>query len=123
MKISAEVKYAMSIISFINKLKDDERANSIRVSDALDVESSEFISAILGKLTKAGILNSKKGPGGGYALAKSPEKFSLNEVLEAVNQPFRAISKTDKPDLCNKIEKTLQLNLDKFTKIEVANFL
>jgi hypothetical protein len=39
--------------------------------------------------TQAALLQSIKGPNGGYRLAKSPNEISLLEVLEAVDGPIR----------------------------------
>jgi len=43
-----------------------------------------FLLQILRDLTKKGILESKRGGNGGYALARRPEETSLLEVIEAV---------------------------------------
>ena len=44
----------------------------------------KFLELILLELKKAGILFSKKGKGGGYLLAKNPEKISLAEIIRTL---------------------------------------
>ena len=44
-----------------------------------------YLSKILGRLTAAGLLSSEKGPGGGFALARSPEEIRFVDVLRAVD--------------------------------------
>ena len=46
-----------------------------------------FLYRVLRRLVDAGILTGVSGPGGGYALAKAPEKISLAEIVEAVEGP------------------------------------
>ncbi len=40
-----------------------------------------FLRKILQKLNKAGVLRSRKGRGGGFVLAKRPEKIFLRELI------------------------------------------
>ena len=48
----------------------------------------KFLENILLQLKKAGILVSKKGKGGGYALAQSPSQIKLANVIRLVNGPI-----------------------------------
>ena len=43
--------------------------------------SRPFLRKILQRLNKAGVLHSLKGRGGGFVLAKSPEKIFLRELI------------------------------------------
>lgn len=46
-----------------------------------------FLYRILRRLVDAGIMTGVSGPGGGYALARSPRKITLWEVIQAVEGP------------------------------------
>lgn len=48
----------------------------------------KFLENILLELKKAGILDSKKGKGGGYFLKKSPEKIQVATVIRLINGPI-----------------------------------
>jgi Rrf2 family protein len=48
----------------------------------------KFLENILLELKKANILDSKKGKGGGYFLAKPPKKILLAEVLRLIDGPI-----------------------------------
>jgi Rrf2 family iron-sulfur cluster assembly transcriptional regulator len=43
-----------------------------------------FLTQILQDLRKAGLVEARRGPGGGYALARPPAQITLAEVLRAV---------------------------------------
>lgn len=48
----------------------------------------KFLENILLELKKAGILNSKKGKGGGYFLKKDPSKVKVANIIRLVNGPI-----------------------------------
>ena len=48
----------------------------------------KFLENILLELKKAGILDSKKGKGGGYFLKKDPSKVNIAAVIRLVNGPI-----------------------------------
>jgi Rrf2 family protein len=48
------------------------------------------IEPLLQALTRGGILESLRGPKGGYRLARAPRAIRLTEVLEAVTEPGEA---------------------------------
>jgi Rrf2 family iron-sulfur cluster assembly transcriptional regulator len=45
---------------------------------------TRYLEQIFQKLRRAGLVASKRGPGGGYSLARSPEEITLADVLLAV---------------------------------------
>lgn len=45
--------------------------------------SQRYLEQIFQSLKKAGILTSKRGPQGGYMLARSPDKINLAEIVAA----------------------------------------
>ncbi len=52
--------------------------------------SEAHLSKVLRKLVRAGLVLSARGPGGGFRLARKPEKIALIEIYEAVEGPFQA---------------------------------
>jgi Rrf2 family protein len=57
----------------------------------------KFLELILLELRHSGILQSRKGKGGGYFLAREPASVTLGEILRVVEgslAPMRCVSKT-----------------------------
>ena len=52
----------------------------------------EFLEQILLTLKNAGLLSSRRGVGGGYALIKSPNDISLGQVIRALDGPLAPIN-------------------------------
>lgn len=51
----------------------------------------KFLDAILLELRNEGMLRSKKGPGGGYALSKSASDIYIGQVIRALDGPLAPI--------------------------------
>jgi len=51
-----------------------------------------FMDAILLELTKAGILHSKKGRGGGYHLARPANKITAGQLIRILDGPLAPIA-------------------------------
>lgn len=62
--------------------------------------SPTFLGKIVQSLAKAGILATRRGVGGGIALAKPPEAFTLLQVIEAVEGPLAIIECLRQPGGC-----------------------
>ncbi len=52
----------------------------------------KFLEAILLELKKKGILQSKKGKGGGYSLARHPRDIYMGEVVRLLDGPIAPVS-------------------------------
>ena len=59
------------------------------MADALGVSKSHLVK-VLQRLTKAGLVRSSRGPGGGYSLTRPPREVSIREVYEMVEGPIDA---------------------------------
>jgi Rrf2 family protein len=51
----------------------------------------KFLDAILGELRKAGVVYTKKGPGGGYMLARAAGDIKIGQVIRAIDGPLAPI--------------------------------
>jgi Rrf2 family protein len=83
-----------------------------------------FLLKVLKPLVSARVLNSIKGPNGGYRLARPADEISILEILEAVDGPIRGQS-TFSPDetngtlakrldqICNKAAEEVRKQLQK----------
>lgn len=51
----------------------------------------KFLEAILAELKQHGILRSRKGRGGGYTLAKSPDTITLASIIRVLDGPLAPV--------------------------------
>lgn len=52
--------------------------------------SLSYLEQLFGKLRRSNIVESVRGPGGGYYLAKPAEKITIAEIIVAVDEPLDA---------------------------------
>jgi Rrf2 family protein len=51
-------------------------------------ESEAHLSKVLQRMVRAGLVRAKRGPGGGFELARPAESITLKEVYEAIEGPI-----------------------------------
>ena len=51
----------------------------------------KFLDTILGELRNAGLVNSKKGKGGGYTLARSAQDIRVGHIIRILDGPLAPI--------------------------------
>ena len=83
MRANQQLQYAIYGV-FDLAYNGSERPTCIQEIAARQAIPARYLEQIFQKLRRAGIVKSKRGPGGGYVLARSPEEISLADVLLAV---------------------------------------
>lgn len=83
MKYSVMVEYALHSLVYLIDVPPNE---SIGIKDLSEFQglSETYLSKVLGKLSKEGIVSSVSGVKGGYRLNKKPEDISFWDVVRAV---------------------------------------
>lgn len=84
-------KYGLKAIIHLAKLDAGETAQVADIAVKNNI-SKKFLDAILLDLRNAGMLRSKKGPGGGYALAKPARTIKVGAVIRALEGPIAPIA-------------------------------
>ena len=83
MKFSAQEEYGLRCLLQIARLGPD---GSMTIPEISRIEglTPTHVAKLTMILRKGGFLSSTRGQAGGYALARSPEKIIVGEVLEAL---------------------------------------
>jgi Rrf2 family iron-sulfur cluster assembly transcriptional regulator len=58
-----------------------------------------FLEQVFQDLRRAGLVTSKRGPRGGYQLARAPDKIRIGDVLRALEGPVRLLPLARAPEL------------------------
>jgi Rrf2 family protein len=87
MKISRSTGYALLAVGYIARHKDRKIVSSHDISEQYDIPW-EYLLKILQQMVRANLLRSKRGPGGGFSLAKTPDRITMLQVIEAVDGPM-----------------------------------
>ena len=81
MRLSRSTDYALKAVAFIKKNEGAGIVLSASISAEYDIPL-EYLLKILQQLVRAGLLLSKRGPRGGFSLAK--KKITILEVIEGI---------------------------------------
>ena len=83
MLVSTKGRYALRLMVRIANDGDEGKVALREVADREDI-SLKYLEQLVRPLVQAGLLNSVRGKGGGYVLAKEPTDIRAGDVLRAV---------------------------------------
>lgn len=113
---TSSTKYVFEALRYINANGNGCLVRANAIADDCDIPL-EYLSKLLQQLVKYNILQSKRGPAGGYKLTHPLSKISTCEVIKAVEGPMS--SKIDLPV----IERAVQQFAQSLEAISVAKAL
>lgn len=87
MRISRSTGYALLAVGYIAQHKEKKIVLSQTISKEYDIPL-EYLLKILQQLVRATVLRSKRGPRGGFSLAKPTKKITMLQIIEAVDGPM-----------------------------------
>ncbi|MEV0982204.1 MULTISPECIES: Rrf2 family transcriptional regulator [unclassified Streptomyces] len=91
MRISARADYAVrAVLELAVRQEGDDplKAEAIAAAQAIP---HKFLEGILGDLRRAGIVDSRRGGGGGYRLAREASAVTVADVIRAVDGPIVSV--------------------------------
>jgi Rrf2 family protein len=126
-KTSFRLEYACRVLTSL--ANHYGRPRLARIEDLARDEAvpANYLVRILNDLREAGVLESKRGTHGGYALARRPEDISLRDIAAAI-EPDMVSSVTTQPglsgprvaDAFRKISENLAEQLGRVTLRDLA---
>ena len=90
MKLSTKGRYAVTALSDIALQGDNALVSLGEISERQDI-SLAYLEQLFVKLRKAGVVESVRGPGGGYRLAQGAAETRISEVMAAVDERLSAM--------------------------------
>ncbi len=101
MKLSTRSRYAVRAIL---DLSVHYKGEPVQIKDIAKREklSIRYLENIFTQLKAAGIINSEKGRGGGFYLAKKPEKITMLDIVQSVEGNLSIVDCVDSPSKCKK---------------------
>jgi len=81
---SRKCELGLQAVLYLTANNNREVVSSEEIANKLNIPK-EFVSKILQSLTSSGIVESKKGKNGGFALAKDARKIKLIDIVKAID--------------------------------------
>ena len=90
MKLTSKGRYAVMAMADLAKTNANEPTNLTEISLRQGISIS-FLEQIFSKLKKNNLVQSSRGPSGGYSLAKTPEEIKLSSIIKAVDEKVKTV--------------------------------
>jgi Rrf2 family iron-sulfur cluster assembly transcriptional regulator len=89
MRLTTKGRFAVTAMIDVAMQSTKGPATLAGVSDRQKISLS-YLEQLFGKLRRSGLVESVRGPGGGYRLARAPSTVSVADVIVAVDEPIDA---------------------------------
>jgi Rrf2 family protein len=89
--LTAKGKYGLKALVHLASLPWGDTAQCVDIAEANNIPK-KFLDAILGDLRNAGVVRSRKGPGGGYMLARPANDIKVGFVIRTLDGPLAPIA-------------------------------
>ena len=127
MKISRKLEYACRVLAQLGRHQG--QGSLVHIDCLAQAESipSNYLVQSLNELRTKGLISSKRGKQGGYALAKTPEQITLLAIVEAVDSELLKASYESVGESGSKVSETwdgVRLKLvDSLSKITLDSII
>lgn len=96
MKISTKGTYAIQVMLDLAIHNTGENINVKKIAERQEI-SEKYLEQIIAILNKAGFVKSIRGAQGGYRLAKSPDRYTVGDILRVTEGPLEPVSQGESP--------------------------
>jgi len=91
MQISQKCQYALRAVFELALRASDSPVKVGEIAEAQAIPP-RFLEVILNQLKRGAFVESRRGTGGGYALARSPAELTMGEIIRFIEGPFKPVS-------------------------------
>jgi len=101
MKISTKGRYALRLMLDI-ALADTRGPVSLREVAQRQEISDKYLEQIVTQLSRAGLVRSVRGAGGGYLLTRGAEEYTVGEILRALEGSLAPVGCAEDASCCER---------------------
>lgn len=88
MKMSTKGRYAVMAMIDIGNQGGETPVSLAAIAERQDI-SQEYLEQLFARLRRAGLVESARGPGGGYRLAREPAGIAIADIIVAADEELR----------------------------------
>ena len=123
MKLTSKGRYAVMAMADLAKTSATQPTSLTAISMRQGISIS-FLEQIFLQLKKNNLVQSSRGPTGGYLLTKSPEEIKLSSIINAVDEKIKTVGckKESKKGCTGKSIKCLTHDLWDELETHINNF-
>ena len=121
MKLTTKSRYAVTAMLDIASHNTGSPISLPEISHRQNISLS-YLEQLFSMLKKSGLVDSIKGPGGGYILSKDANEIVISEVIQAVDEDLETTACNGKSN-CHNNHQCISHNLWQDLGTEINNFL
>jgi Rrf2 family transcriptional regulator, iron-sulfur cluster assembly transcription factor len=97
LRVTTRTRYAIRALYHLAFHRSGQATQAKEIAEVQKIPL-RFLEQILQDLRRAGLIEARRGPRGGYALARPPAEISMADVLRAVRGPLEELLGVEEPD-------------------------
>lgn len=121
MRLTTKGRYAVTAMLDLALRESESPTTLAEISERQGISLS-YLEQLFARLRRAGLVNSTRGPGGGYRLGRATDEISVADVIGAVNETVDATRCGGKQN-CQGEARCLTHDLWEELSSEIAGFL
>ena len=98
MKLTTKGRFAVTAMLDLAMRQNRGPVTLAAISERQHISLS-YLEQLFGKLRRAKLVSSVRGPGGGYNLAQGPHQITVADIVTAVDEPLDATQSVTLADL------------------------
>jgi len=123
MKMTTKGRYAVTAMLDLALQYGQAPTPLANIAERQDLSLS-YLEQLFAQLRREGLVNSTRGPGGGYSLGREPAEIAISEIIKAVNEPLPETSNDDGPCYMAQVWSELSAEIEQFLdSVSLADIL
>lgn len=122
MRLSTKGQYAVRAMVDLAYYSKDKPVTLQEIAEREEI-SINYLEQLFAKLRRRNIVNSVRGPGGGYVLARRADEIRMGEIIEAVEESLAPVACVEGDRGCGRIDKCVTFKLWKGLGDRIKEFL
>ena len=122
MRLSSKARYAVRAMVSLNLYAQGAPVTLKDISSREDI-SLTYLEQLFVKLRRGGIVDSVRGPGGGYVLGRPADRIRVDEIIESVEESLVPVPCMDDDGQCSCANRCVTQSVWQGLGEKIRNFL
>jgi Rrf2 family transcriptional regulator, cysteine metabolism repressor len=115
-KLSVKVDYACRVLAQLARLHGGDELAHIEGLAKVEAVPANYLVQILSELRNGGLITSRRGKQGGYALARPPEKITLLDIVRVIEGELLELTTAKEGQSAKRVNQVWREVRDAFEK-------
>ena len=122
MRLTTKGRFAVTAMIDLGLRQSNGPVTLAAISQRQQISLS-YLEQLFGKLRRHELVESTRGPGGGYTLARNPSEITVAEIISSVDEPMDATHCGGKENCLGEAERCMTHDLWTALNVRMVEFL